>query len=625
MADYFYRPTARVPLLLLRLGLLLLLYIVLRALFLISNFHYFNHEAAGEILRAFLVGVRFDISAICLINAPFIFFSLLPGPLWERNWYQRALKFLFFFSNLPFLIMNVVDVEYFKFTGQRSTSTLLDMKADLGSQLGQLTFHYWYLAAAGVLLMAGFYYLIPERAFGRAEKASPARWIRDSLAMIAVVALVVLGVRGGLQGKVISTVQADVFDGLNLSHLALNTSFTLIHSRPGCDSRTLPAHRFFSDAELEKQLAAPRPQRLNTAERLDNVVIIIVESLSAQYTGMGDPKRGYTPFLDELGKKGILFKNHFADARRSIDAPPAILAGLPHLVDETFYCAQQKRLVGIGSLLKERGYTTSFFHGGRNGTMYFDVFSKRMGFDRYYGLNEYPNPEDSDGIWGIYDEPFLQFVDRELTRYKEPFASVVFTLSSHNPYKIPAQYAGVFPKGELPILESVGYVDYSLKKFFETAEKMPWYKHTLFIITGDHTAAPRTTYRHLIEAYRVPLILFHPGGLPKVDTEKVVQHVDIGASILDFLGIGGARFLDFGHSIFDSAYPGLAFSQLNGEYWIAGKKHFLEYRLRGASKLFDLASLEPRVEPEVQKRLEAKLQAYIQKFNHNLAGDKLYD
>src|SRR5262249_44851193 len=161
--------------------------------------------------------------------------------------------------------------------------------------------------------------------------------------------------------------------GLSLSHLALNTSFTLIHSKPGCDSRTLPQSRFFSEEELKTQFAPPASARAG-AERRDNVVIIIVESLSAQYTGMGEPTRGYTPFLDELGKKGILFKNHFADARRSIDAPPAILAGLPHLVDETFYCAQQKQLVGIGSLLKEHGYRTSFFHGGRNGTMYFDIF-----------------------------------------------------------------------------------------------------------------------------------------------------------------------------------------------------------------------------------------------------------
>jgi uncharacterized sulfatase len=413
---------------------------------------------------------------------------------------------------------------------------------------------------------------------------------------------------------------------MNLSHLALNSSFTLLHSRPWCDSRTLPQFDYFTEEELLKQFPPPRLASAANGVRRDNVVIIIVESLSAQYTGGGDPKRGFTPFLDELGAtKGVLFKNHFADGRRSIDAPPAILAGLPHLVDETFYCAQQRHLVGIGSLLKERGYTTSFFHGGKNGTMYFDVFSNRMGFDRYYGLNEYPNPEDSDGIWGIYDEPFLQFVAGKLTSYKEPFASVVFTLSSHNPYKIPDKYAGRFPKGELPILESFGYVDYSLRKFFETAEKMPWYKNTLFIITGDHTAAPRTIYRRLIDAYRVPLIMFHPGGLPPVKTDRIVHHVDIGPSILDFLGIDPGKMLDFGHSVFDPAYSGLAYSQLNGEYWMAEKNSVLDYRTRAFSRLFDFRSLDPVEDAPEKQRLEKKLHAYIQRFNKGLFADRLYN
>lgn len=621
---------ARLKLLSLRLGLLLLLYAALRALFLCFNLQSFHQEAPREIVDAFLVGLRFDVSAISLINCAFIFFSLLPGPLWERGWYQTALKALFFVSNVPFLVMNVVDVEYFKFTGQRSTSSLLDMKADIGPQLGQLAFHYWYLVLAGALLIAAFYYFIPERAPAPGGKTTPAKWARDALVLIAVVPLVVVGSRGGLQGKILSTVQADVFDGMSLSHLALNSSFTLLHSRPGCDARTLPQFRFFAtDEELKKEFPPPRFSPRPGSGRLDNVVIIIVESLSAQYTGMGDPGRGYTPFLDDLGQnRGILFQNHFADGRRSIDAPPAILAALPHLVDETFYCAQQKRLTGIGSLLKERGYTTSFFHGGRNGTMYFDVFSKRMGFDRYYGLNEYPDPADSDGIWGIYDEPFLQFVDRELSGYKEPFASVIFTLSSHNPYKIPPEYDGVFPKGDLPILESVGYMDHALAKFFESAAKMPWYKNTLFVITGDHTAAPRTTYKRLIDAYRVPLILFHPGGgLPKVDARKIVQHVDIAPTILDFLGMDPGRLLPFGHSVFDPVFGGLAFSQLNGNYWIAENKHFLEYHVHGTRKLFELGRPDAPVTDklEIEERLVRKLQAYMQRFNRGLAEDKLYN
>jgi phosphoglycerol transferase MdoB-like AlkP superfamily enzyme len=250
-----------------------------------------------------------------------------------------------------------------------------------------------------------------------------------------------------------------------------------------------------------------------------------------------------------------------------------------------------------------------------------------MGFDRYYGLNEYPNPTDSDGIWGIYDEPFLQFMAQELVQYKEPFASVMFTLSSHTPFKIPPQYQGVFPTGENPMIEAVAYTDHALKKFFATVEKMPWYKNTLFVITGDHTSSPKRTHARMLDAYRVPLILFHPGGkLPKVDPERIAQHADIGPTLMDFLGIVTDRVLPFGHSIFDPSFEGLALSQINGTYWMAHKGYYLEYRMHQPSKLFELARLDSPItdKPEVKQQLEKKLEAYIQYFNRGLAENKLY-
>ena len=614
-----------------RLGLLCLLYTVSRTLFLAFNFQSFNQLQVHEILSAFVIGLRFDIAAICRINSVFIVLSMLPFPFFEKTWYQRFLKIFFLVSNIPFLIINVVDYEYFKFTGQRSSLSLLDLGADIPAQIGQLSFHYWYLAAIGGLLIVILcYFLLGRSLVSTTTQGTQEPWRRAQglLILIVIVALAILGGRGGWQRSRLTVALAQVGDKESLSHLALNSTYTMINSQRKCDSGRLTKVHFFStDEELREQFPRKNLSGLRNSERRDNIVIIIVESLSAEYTGIGNPHQGYTPFLDKLSERGIFFKNSFANGRRSIDAPPSILAGLPHLRDETFYCTQFKHLHGIGSLLKEQGYNTSFFHGGRNGTMYFDVFSQRMGFDRYYGLNEYPKPEDSDGIWGIYDEPFLRYMAEELSRRQQPFASVVFTLSTHNPYKIPPQYEGVFPKGDLPIHETVGYLDHALKKFFETAEKMPWYNNTLFVITGDHIGPPRTIYPRLIDNYRVPLIFFHPNRkLPKVNTDRITQHVDIGPSVLDFLGIATDKTLPFGHSIFDSSYDGLALGQKNGNYWIADKNYYLEYRFDGPSKLFALANLDSPITDklDVKEQLEKKLKAYIQWFNNGLAEDNLY-
>jgi phosphoglycerol transferase MdoB-like AlkP superfamily enzyme len=622
---------ARIKLLTLRLGLLLLLYTVARALFLVFNVQSYHQENLGGILGAFAIGLRFDVAAICRINLPFIIFSMLPGPVFQKVWYQKLLKILFLICNIPFLIINVVDLEYFKFTGQRSSLSLLDMSSDILDQVGQLSFHYWYLVVIAGVLVFLLHRFFPERvsvAVPNAARSKPRMWVFESLAMAMVVGLAVLGMRGGWQSRPLTAGFGEAGDRPSLSFLALNSSYTLLSSQRKCDAKSLNRVRFFStDEELKKALPPKNLAGSPVVPRRDNIVIIIVESLSAEYTGIGNSGRGYTPFLDELAKRGLAFRNGFANGRRSIDAPPAILAGLPHLRDETFFCTQFKELHGIGSLLKEQGYDTSFFHGGKNGTMYFDVFSQRMGFDRYYGLNEYPKPEDSDGVWGVPDEPMLQFLAQEMNQRKQPFATVLFTLSMHNPYILPKGYEGVFPKGELPIHEIVGYFDHALKKFFETAEKMPWYKNTLFVITGDHIGPPQSIAPRLIDNFRVPLIFFHPGhSLPKVKPDMLAQHVDIKPTLLDFLGIATDRTLPFGRSIFDPANDGLALGQENGVYWLAHRNYYLEYKIHGPSHLFALANMASPMSGklEVKEQMERRLKAYIQWFNTGLAENKLY-
>ena len=361
-------------------------------MFLAFNYQAYQQAGLDQLLSAFLVGLRFDVAAICRINSAFIILSMLPFTFVEKSSFQKFLKILFLLTNIPFLIVNVVDYEYYKFTGQRFSLSVLDMGADVTDQIAQLSFHYWYLALIAVLLSCALYYFVPVRALNpMLKKQRLIQRTRGFVALLLVSTLAIIGGRGGWQGRRFTTALAHVGDNESLAALTLNSTYTLINSQRKCDTATFAkAHDFASDEELRQQFPPNRIAAHAGGELHDNIVIIIVESLSADYTGVGQPHHGYTPFLDSLANKGIYSQNSFADGRRSIDAPPSILAGLPHLRDETFYCTQFKHLHGIGTLLKEHGYNTSFFHGGKNGTMSFDTFSLRMGFDHYYGLNEYP-------------------------------------------------------------------------------------------------------------------------------------------------------------------------------------------------------------------------------------------
>ena len=219
----------------------------------------------------------------------------------------------------------------------------------------------------------------------------------------------------------------------------------------------------------------------------------------------------------------------------------------------------------IASILSEKGYYTAFFHGGKNGTMGFDQFANVAGIENYYGMNEYPNEADKDGNWGIYDEEYLQYFSQKMSEFTEPFFTTVFTLTSHHPYQIPEKYKGKFPKGTLNIHESIGYTDYSLRKFFESAENTNWYKNTLFIITADHTAqAEGSYYKNKVGNYAVPLLLFQPTDSTfKGISNIIAQQTDILPTVIAYLSYN-KPFISFGNNLLNDSTEHFAVNHISG-------------------------------------------------------------
>ncbi len=152
-----------------------------------------------------------------------------------------------------------------------------------------------------------------------------------------------------------------------------------------------------------------------------NLVIIIAESFSTEYISEEN-----TPFFLALAKKGAYFKKSYANGLRSIEGIASILAGVPALMEEPFVNSEfaTNDFVGLGNLLKKKNYHTSFFHGAKNGSMRFDLFTKAAGFDHYFGLNEFPDKTKHDGSWGIWDENFLIWSCDQMSAFPQPFAAL---------------------------------------------------------------------------------------------------------------------------------------------------------------------------------------------------------
>ncbi|WP_161891029.1 LTA synthase family protein [Pontibacter russatus] len=612
-------------LLLRRLGLLMALYMVLRVVFYLFNYSTFAEAGAIQTLLAFAHGLRYDVSALLILNSLFILLSLLPVGNTLHPRYQQALKWVFFVSNAPFIALAIADMEFFKFIGRRSGSELFSIGGDVAEQIGQLAGYYWYLVLGFLLLLLALLKLYPQAPATPAHPSTPV-WLR-SLRLLLVAALAVLGIRGGLQLKPLRASHAFVLDPASLGHLTLNSPFTFIK---GIGKAKLEEkHYFGSDAALVAALPYNPGLYINPDGEIkkENVVIIILESFAAEYIGALNGGQGYTPFFDSLATQGVLFQNAFANGRKSIEALPSILAGIPSLMEQPFITSpyQANRYSGLGSILQRHGYRTAMFHGAANGSMGFNNFSMAAGMQAYYGLNEYPTElleTDFDGQWGIFDEPYMQYVAQELNTFQQPFLATVFTLSSHQPYTVPANYRGRFPKGELEIHESLGYADYALRRFFETASLQPWYRNTLFILTADHTQkSVDPAYQNELGPYRVPLLLFHPvRNFRDINPEQVTQHADILPTVIDYLNIPTKEVLPFGQSVLDTT-AGRALLYNGNAYYLVQQEQVAKLTPDDQVQFYTFPDMAPAPPSPAAAQ---QLKAYVQYFRNGMTQNKLY-
>jgi len=415
--------------------------------------------------------------------------------------------------------------------------------------------------------------------------------------------------------------------------LVLNTPFSILKT---FGKEVLTRHVYFDEVQL-KALYNPRyvPDGKEQFRPL-NVVVIIVESLNTEFVGFlnkdreGGTYQGFTPFLDSLLQESLFFDVSIENGTRSIDAMPSILASIPSIQTPYVLSAYANNTIdGLPSLLKKKGYYTAFFHGAKNGSMGFDSFARLSGFDDYYGLNEYPQKGDYDGMWGIWDEPFLRFFAAKLDGFHQPFMASVYTLSSHHPFKVPENYEGRFKKGPIPLCETVGYTDFALRKFFDEAKTRPWFNNTLFVLTADHSNEKvYPEYFNILGGFSVPILFYRSGSDLKGSKNKIAQQIDILPSVLKYLNYD-EEFFSFGNNLFDDSRETFAFNFYDGCHYLFMRSHVIQMVDNKTVALYNYKTdrqgelnLADQV-PDLQPLMEEKLRAIIQTYNQSLLDNKM--
>jgi phosphoglycerol transferase MdoB-like AlkP superfamily enzyme len=627
--------------LLLRLLLVMFLFTLCRLGFYLYNMSFFPDMTPGNFLWLLWGGLRFDLTAMLYVNTLYVLLMILPFDLRFRYGYREAVKYIFFITNGIALATNVADFIYYKFTLRRTSADVFrqfENEQNIGRLFFQFLIDYWYAVLFWILLIVVMVKIYNQiRTWGPQMKNRTMYYTSGFIALPLITFFIIAGIRGGFRHSTrpitLSNAGEFVRDPRDIS-IVLNTPFSLIRTM---GKTKVQKAAYFDPSTLDSIYSPLHTPGDTSGFSKQNVVVIILESFSREFSGALNKDRqngaykGYTPFLDSLMQHSKTFVHAFANGRKSIDGLPSVISGIPSLGVPYFLSPYSgNRINSLPSLLGAKGYHTSFFHGAPNGSMGFNAFMNLAGVKSYYGMSEYDNSDDFDGLWGIWDEPFLQFYAQQLNAFPQPFVSALFSISSHHPFEIPAQYEDKFEGGPLPIHKCIQYTDESLRKFFMTVSSMPWYRNTLFVITADHTSSNILfpEYRTGWGFYAIPLLFFKPDNSLAGMEYDIAQQTDIMPSVLGYLQYP-EPYLAFGRDIFSEKGTPLAFNYKDNAYQLFQDDHVLVYDGTRSIGLYNFKNDELMQDnllekmPELVGKMENKIKGVIQQYNNRMIEDRL--
>ncbi len=624
-----------------RLLVVLALFSITRLLFYLLNQPYFPGMTASHLFVLMGSGLKFDLTAVLYTNILFILLMVLPFRFRYNPYYQQTTKWIYIITNSIALAANLIDVVYFRYTMRRTDFGFFSEFSN-DYNVGKIFFaairQNWFL----LILFIGIVYLL-MKSYGKMQKSGLIRsswaYYPISTVMMGVFMwLTICGMRGGFgmatRPITISNAGEKVYQPIETA-IVLNTPFSIYRTITRSSFKRLD---YYSENQLEKVYTPVHSTNPQEEFKKLNVVVLILESFSKEHSGYfnkefnGVKYKGYTPFLDSLAQQSKTWVYSYANGVKSIDAIPSVLGGIPSLV-QPFVLSRYSlnKIEGLPDILKKEGYKTAFFHGAPNGSMGFNSVTNMLGFEKYYGKNEYANDNDFDGFWGIRDEEFLQYYAHSMDKMPQPFMTSVFTLSSHHPYTIPAKYENVFKGGTMPVHRTVQYADYALKRFFETASKTSWYKNTLFVITADHSlpSSEHEEYKCPTGVFSIPIIFYRPNGeLRGTDSTNLIQQIDIMPSILGYLNYPKPYFA-FGRNHFDNRERPFVANYINGVYQFiegdyvvhsTGEKLLAIYNLKN-DRLLKVNLAKKHI--PMAEMVFAHFKAYLQQYNNRMIDNRL--
>ena len=589
--------------LLAQLGIVWVFMSLFRVVFLLSNPSFFSDFSFLD----YAVGAWFDLITISFFYLPFIFFSIAPfGEVFGR--FQRFIK-LALYLPITFIIffLNAWDIAFFSFTRKRVSFhyfKFLFSENEAGILAIEFITEFWWLILFFVFSLTLVFYLFLKFKTRKSILSPLSSWL---LCIVALFSAVIIG-RGGFQLKPVDIIEVSKYTSLKNAPAALNSAFTMLKT---IDYKDLEKKEFFTDLEADA-IFNPFQRSVPAGILKDqtNVVLIIFESFGSMYVGPNN-EESYTPFLDSILNKSMYFEHGVSNGQSSMDAVPAILASIPSWMKETFILStySMNQYNSLPGILKDNGYSSSFFHGPTNGSMRFDSFTLAAGFDKYYGRTEYDNEDHFDGTWGIPDHHFLPWSVDIMNGMPQPFFSTIFTYSSHHPYTIPEGFEDITKSGPDPLCKSISYADYGFRDFWLKARKQEWFNNTLFVFCADHVGPTSRKDRGDLDwSFKIPIAFYHESGvLPNIKANETMQQIDLMPTVLDLLNIETDYFSVGSSYLSGLDMPNMSYYQNNIVSMAPGRGPIIWNEIKD----------DPNSDKAINRKIKAVYQQYINALVNN--------
>ncbi|CAM4082231.1 Phosphoglycerol transferase MdoB [Pedobacter westerhofensis] len=508
-----------------------------------------------EIIAVAWHGIRLDLAAAAyIISIPLLWFVisyLIAGREKEMAWLRPLNKvFIVLFSAIAVINLNIYREWGSKVNAKAIGFAFSSPNEALASSASSPIF--FSLGVLAALIASGFVLnrLILEKEIWLTK--APV-WAKIPFAVL-LIGLNFLLIRGGWGVSPNNQSMAYYSDQQVLNHAAVNTEWNLIADLLKSRHSERNPYNYGPEKSAEQLIKDLYSVKKDTTVHVlknsrPNVVVIIMESFTADLTKTLGNEDGITPKFDSLVRQGLLFSRIYATGNRTDKGIIGTLAGYPSLAAESIvkFPEKMERISALSRELRKNGYQTSFFYGGQSEFDNYKAFVLSHGYDLLIDKSKF-NSRDMNSKWGAYDGTVFNAQLEHLNQAKQPFFSTQMTLTNHEPFEVPGTYKFGNSDNVHKFKSTAFYTDSCLYDFLTKARKEPWYANTLFVFVADHGhIMPKGRDQvYIPQRYHIPLLFF--GDVIKEEFRgktmgNVGSQIDIPSTLLHQLDIGSSTFV----------------------------------------------------------------------------------